>query len=96
MPDSNSAPELDSAFDSARQIPRNLEKSCETETETETETESSETEFGEGFNEILRRIFDILPDSQFDIDNDGQIIIYTGLRNSKDGTINPINSSGFF
>ena len=40
-------------------------------------------------NDILEVIGDICPDAQCDVDNDGQVIIYTGCELDDDGNLKP-------
>lgn len=39
------------------------------------------------FDELTRKILDILPGAQFTEDNLGQIIIYTDMEQNKDGLV---------
>ena len=36
---------------------------------------------------LMEQVLRILPDAQFEEDNDGQIVIYTNLSEKKDGTV---------
>lgn len=36
---------------------------------------------------LMSKILSILPNAQFDEDNDGQIVIYTNLQQGKDGSL---------
>ena len=38
-------------------------------------------------NDLMRMVQKILPDAQFEEDNDGQIVIYTDLEETPNGTI---------
>jgi len=42
-------------------------------------------------HELYSRIIPILPEATFGEDNDGQIIIYTNLREDSYGTIHPLD-----
>jgi len=38
-------------------------------------------------DELMRAILNVLPHATFEEDNDGQVIIYTGLQETKDGLV---------
>lgn len=41
------------------------------------------------FDELMTAILKILPEASFDEDNDGQIVIYTNMEETIDGTLIP-------
>lgn len=38
-------------------------------------------------DQLMRKVLEIIPDAQFDEDNNGQIVIYTGLKQDDDKVI---------
>lgn len=39
------------------------------------------------FDDLMRKILDVIPDATLDEDNEGQIVIYTGLEEDAQGNI---------
>lgn len=39
------------------------------------------------FDDLMRKVLAILPDAQLEEDNDGQIVIYTGMRERDNGIV---------
>ena len=45
-------------------------------------------------DELIRKVLLILPDAELGEDNDGQIVIYTGLTEQSAGTVTPMAEGG--
>ena len=48
------------------------------------------------FDELYRKILEILPDAEMGEDNEGQVVIYTGMVVSKDSHMIPFDGESWY